>query len=100
MSGKASYLALVDTNHVYKTTQYQIVGGSSLRTIGDWVLDSILLREADIIQYLLRPVESASDMLISKLFSMATTDKLVSYCTQNINDVSYHHITVIVMTLY
>lgn len=63
MSGKASYLALVDTNHVYKTTQYQIVGGSSLKNIGDWVLDSILLREAGIIQYLLRPVEYASDCL-------------------------------------
>ena len=43
-NGKASYLYLVDPNHIYKAVKYQIVGGSYLPTIGDWVLEFIILK--------------------------------------------------------
>ena len=99
-SGKVSYLALVDPNHIYKAVQYQIFGGSPLTTIGDWVLDSSLLIEAGVIQDLWCPFKFTSYLLVLQLFSMGTMDKLVSYYNQNSDEVSCHNIIAIVVTLY
>ena len=79
MSGNVSYIALVDPNHFYKAVQYQIIVDSYLPTIGDWVLDSSAMRETGVIQDLWRPVNFALDLLVLQLFSMAMTEKLVSY---------------------
>ena len=80
--------------------RYQIVDGIYLPTTGNWVLESYLLREAGVIKALWRPVDFALDLLVLQLFSMATIDKLVSYYTWNSDEVSYHGITAIIMTLY
>ena len=39
LKGKGNHVGLVDTNHNYKNLCYQVIGGSSVLIMGDYLID-------------------------------------------------------------
>ena len=78
LSCQINHLGSTDPNHNMKSWRYQIVagGGTVGRSIGRYVLDADLLRLAGVSMDLWRPNDFASDLLVLKLVSVKTIEKL------------------------
>ena len=78
LSGEINHLGATDPNHNMKSWRYQIVaGGGTLGcTIGRYMVDADLLRLAGVSMDLWRPNDFASDLLVLKLVSLKTIEKL------------------------
>jgi len=65
-----SFTAYTDTNHNEKNNRYQmIIGGNSVTTIGNVVIDSGLLPKAGVPSMLWRVKDFSSDLLVLQLSS-------------------------------
>lgn len=62
-----------------KSWRYQIIGGSCDATIGLYVIDASMLQLAGVSKDLWRPADFASDLLVLKLASFKTIQKLHKY---------------------
>jgi hypothetical protein len=76
LRGKKRYVGMIDPNHNAKNHRYQILGGSSSTWIGNYIIDGKLLRLAGVSQLLWRVKDFASDLLVLKLASLDTVEKL------------------------
>ena len=77
LQGRINYVSLPDTNHNIKNHRYQLIGGSSPASIGNFVFDPHMLRKAGVAKDLIRVVDWASDALPVKLASVDTIDKVI-----------------------
>ena len=68
LEGKHEYLCVTDTNHNAKNARYQVIGGNYVATIGNCLIDAIMLNKA-LSQYLYHPKDSASDFLVLQINS-------------------------------
>ena len=80
LSGKCNFTGTTDTNHNAKSCRYQVIGGADMVgcTIGKYVLDVGLLRLGDISFEFLRPVDFASDRLVTELYSDTSIRKIAN----------------------
>jgi hypothetical protein len=80
-----------------KNSRYQLIGGSSLASIGAYVFDPALIHLAKVNQKLWRVEDFASDAVLLKLASIDTIQKLHNLALQDrMNcDVGNHAVTVI-----
>ena len=76
LAGVKNHTGATDTNHDIKSWRYQIIGGSCIATVGKLVVDSDLLRQAGVSSELICPKDFASDLLVKKLTSYDTLQKL------------------------
>ncbi|KAL7427142.1 hypothetical protein ACHAXM_000726 [Skeletonema potamos] len=76
LNGKSNVLAIMDTNHNAKNNRYQILGGSSAASIGNYVFDPNLLVQAGVATELYRINDYASDAIVLRLASHPTLQKL------------------------
>jgi len=66
----------MDPNHNAKNNRYQILGGSSAASIGQYIFDPHLLVQAGVASELIRINDYASDALVLRLASHQTLQKL------------------------
>ncbi len=78
LCGKSRYVGSVDTNHNSKNARYQVFGASSAVWIGTTIIDPELLHLAGVAHDLWQVKDFASDLLILKLASADTVEKLCS----------------------
>ena len=78
MNGTSGTVAMTDCNHAAKNIRSQLVLGSEVITGGNAIFDVGLLRLAGIAEDLYRVSDYASDVLVLKLCSSDTINKLMS----------------------
>lgn len=99
LDGDINHLAATDTNHNIKCACGQVVGaGSGLISIGECVVDSDLLRQAGVSQELIRPKDIASDLVVKKLVSYKSLEKLESLRDDGNNNISPNDIGALAAT--
>jgi hypothetical protein len=76
LDGDQQYLGTVDNKHNVKNDRYQAIGGSCVASVGDYVVDCDLLRQANVPIDLWRVGDFASDKLAATLFSYRTLQKV------------------------
>jgi hypothetical protein len=78
LAGDTNYSTHTDTNHNVKNYRYQgIIGGNSVKTIGNHVIDTGLLKKIAIPNELYRIKDFASDSLVLRLNSADTVSKIL-----------------------
>ena len=95
LGGKVNHVGLVDTNHNYKNLRYQVIGGSSVLIMGDYVIDPQMLSMGGVAKEIWRPTDWASDLLVLRLNSADTITRLLSLSDEDIGSVA-----VLAVTLY
>ena len=75
--GKRQRTALTDPNHSAKNLRHQLTGGSSVATSGDHPIDDDTLRDAGAQMDLICIADFASDLLVTKLCSGDTIEKIL-----------------------
>ena len=88
LDGKKNYISLPDTNHNVKNSRYQLIGGSSAATIGSFVFDPWLLKEAGVAKELIRVEDYASDVCVLRLASASTVKKIIDLDSKDTGNVS------------
>lgn len=83
LKGLTRHVGIVDPNHNAKNGRYQYFGGSSATWIGKYIIDTELLRLAGVAKLLWRIKDFASDLLVLKLASYDTVDKLSSLVNED-----------------
>ena len=73
LDGQAIFLGSVDNKHKAKSDRYQLIGGSCIATVGNYVVDCELLPLSGL---LWRVYDFASDKLAATLFSYRFLKKL------------------------
>ena len=76
LRGDNRHVGLIDTDHNAKNFRYQLLGGSSVVMMGNFIIDPELLRLARVEIDLWRVKDFASDLLVLKLASEKTINKL------------------------
>ena len=76
ISGVTGFLGCTDTNHKMKYMRCQIVGGSCSVTIEICVVDADILRQSGVSSEIWRPTYFASNILVLKLASCETVQKI------------------------
>ena len=76
IEGKYNIIGLVDTNHNTKKYLYQIFGESWVTVMGQYFLDPYILKLAGVPQELRRIQCYASDLLVLRLASGVTLEKV------------------------
>ena len=77
LTGKADHVGQTDTNHNAKSLKYQIfIGGSCCASIGKFIFDQGLLTICGLPLELYRSGDFASDLLVLRLASLSTVEKL------------------------
>ena len=86
--GASGQLSYPDMNHNVKNLRYQDFGGSGdvLAVIGNYVIDSMLLRIAKVAKELIRIEDFASDALVLRLASSKTISALLTIETADIGN--------------
>ena len=78
LQGNRSSSAHTDTNHNVKNWRYQLIGiGLGFKTIGVFLIDPGLLKCTDISNTLWRVKDFASDLLVLRLASSTTVEKVL-----------------------
>ena len=77
LDGVEDHTGAVDNKHNVKNDRYHVAGGSCAPTIGELVVDSDLLRQAEVPEELLKWKDFSSDKLAEDFFSFKTLKKLV-----------------------
>ena len=95
LDAKENYISLPDTNHNVKNSRYQLIGGSSAASIGSYVFDPWMLKDAGIAQELWRVDDFASDALPMIL---ASSNSLVAMINGNYEDVGNCAVTTASLT--
>ena len=75
LDGQARFIGSVDNKHNTKGDRYQLIGGSSLATVGNYVVDCELLQLSGVVKDLWRVHDFASDKLAATLFSYRSLKK-------------------------
>jgi hypothetical protein len=76
LDGKTNYVGSVDNKYNAKNDRYQLIGGSCIGSIGNYVIDSDLLRQSGVGKDLWMIRDFASDKLAAELFSYLRLKKL------------------------
>ena len=78
LDGKKDYLCVTDTNHNVKNARYQaIIGGNAVKTIGNCLIDTGMLKLLGINQELYIVKDFASDKSVLELNSSNTVAKIL-----------------------
>ena len=72
---KTNYVGSVDNKLNPKNACYQLIGGSCIQSIGNYVIDSDLLQQSGVGKDLWRIRDFASNKLAAELFSNSTLKK-------------------------
>ena len=86
MYGYVCYVGLIYTNHDVKNNCYQMIGGSCAAIIGVYVYDIGLLQEAVVTRELWRTEYFVSVLLVLKLNSHTTIQKIIDFKTNDVGD--------------
>ena len=78
MSVDVCYVGLIDTNHNVKNNPYNMIRGSCTAILGGYVYDIGLLQSAGVTRELWRPEDFASNLLVIKLNSYTTIQKIIA----------------------
>ena len=78
LNGKAHFVALVDTNHNCKNFRYQLMGYSCVLIMGSHPVDTGLFALAGIPQELWRVKDWASDLVVLRMASSQTVQKVAA----------------------
>ena len=96
---ESTYIGTTDPNHNAKSIVYQIIGGSSLPFIGTKYIDASLLHLAEVPEDLWRPSDFSSDLIVLKLCSSITMEKLIQL-RRPIYRIKSSDINILILTLY
>lgn len=102
LQGKSNQLPLTDTNHNAKNLRYQLMGGSSVATIGKFAVDPCLLKMAAEIprgvvekppsKETIRWTDWASDALVLGMASPTTVEALLKVKSNDEGNILVSHI--------
>ena len=98
--GKCQHVGITDPNHKIKNNRYQNLGGSFPSVMVGYLFDPGLLHIAGMSHKLCLPEEFASDILVLKLVSHRTIEKLGQLCGGNGGDVAVVCVTFYFMRLF
>ena len=68
LDGQARFIGSVDYKHNAKSDRYQLIGGSSVATVENYIVDCDLLQLSGVVTDLWRVCDFASDKLAATLF--------------------------------
>jgi hypothetical protein len=95
LSGVLNHVGLVDSNHNYKNFRYQVIGGSCVLVLGNYIIDPQMLVLCGVAKEIWRPTDWASDLLVLKLNSLDTVTKLLRLSDEDVGST-----VVLTITLY
>ncbi len=76
LDGKQKHLGTIDNKHNVKNDRYQCIGGSGIASVGEYVVDCDLLRQAKVPIDLWRVSDFASDKFAASFFSYCTLQRV------------------------
>jgi hypothetical protein len=99
LSGCQDWISLTDPNHGVKNHRYQLIGGSSLASIGYFAFDSFLLKLAGVAKELIRIENFASDALPMQLASISTIRNVIEFGALDIGNTTVTVVSLAFMKL-